>query len=130
VSDTNQTALLERRTRVLLIAYAVLCLLPAIGGVLLSLTAQPGGISAPNAFLAPFFGPWSQALAPNPHPPDTWSPPYTAFARCLAITLAFSLVGSLLVPRGWLRTLATLIAVPTLILWLLTGLMKVVSQLA
>jgi len=130
VSDTDQVSPVERRILILTIVYGAIFSLPTSGGVLLSFTAQPGGISPPSAFLAPLLGPWSQTLSPNPHPVSTWSPRYAAFARCLAVMLAFSFVGSYLAPSRWLRYFATIMAVPTLIIWLLAGLMKVVSQLA
>lgn len=116
--------------RVLLSALlAVFCLLAAGSGVLLSLGAQPGGITPFNAFLAPFLGPWSQILPPNPHPVSVWSAPYTLFARCLTVVLAFALAGSYLSVSGWLRHASIALAIPALVIWVLAGLMKVVSQL-
>ena len=119
----------KRRLLRLSILYGLLCLLPAFCGLLLSFTAQPGGITHANAFMAPFLGPWSQTLPPNPHPVSVWSAQYAAFARFLAVVLALSLAGSCLAPSRWLRHTSTTMAVLTLILWTLAGLMKVVSQL-
>ncbi len=123
--------LLHVKSRILILSsiYGLLCLSTALFGVLLSQTAQRGGITQSNAFLAPFLGPWSQTLPPNPHPVSTWSPESAAFAKCLAVVLAFSLAGSYLARNRWLRYASTGIAVLTLIIWLLAGLMKVVSLL-
>jgi len=125
----NQAPFAKRRVLLLSITYGVLCLVTAVFGVLLSFTAQPGGITQVNAFLAPFLGPWSQTLPPNPHPVSTWSAEYNLFARCLAVVLALSLVGSYLAPSRWLRYLSTGMAFFALVPWLFVGLMKVVSQL-
>jgi hypothetical protein len=108
---------------------AVLCFLVASLAVLLSSTAQPGGITPVNAFLAPFLGPWSQTLPPNSHPVSVWSAQYTLFARCLTVVLAFALIGSYLSVSDWLRRASIAIAVPALVIWVLAGLMKVISQL-
>ena len=118
-----------RRIFLLSTVYVLLCLLSASFGVLLSYTAQPGGITQSNAFIAPFLGPWSQTLPPNSHPTSVWSPKYTLFTHCLTLVLALSIVGSYLAFRSWLRCTSTVVAVLVLIVWTLAGLMKVVSQL-
>jgi hypothetical protein len=110
--------------------YGLLLLVPAFFGVLLSFTAQPGGISQSNAFVAPFLGPWSQTLRPNPHPVSTWSAEYELFAKCLTAVLVLSIIGSYLVTNDWLRYPATGVAVIGLIIWVLAGLMKVVLELS
>jgi hypothetical protein len=125
----SEILLAKRRILVLSITYGLLCLLPAFFGVLLSLTAQPGGITQSNAFLAVFLGPWSQTLPPNPHPVSVWSAEYALFAKCLTVVLVFSLAGSYLGFSRFLRFASTCIAVPTLVVWALSGLVKVVSQL-
>ena len=125
----NQTRSIKDRLLPLSITYLLICLILAFFGVLLSYTAQPGEITQSNAFIAPFLGPWSQTLPPNPHPVSTWSPEHAAFAKCLTVVLAFSLAGSYLARNRWLRYASTGIAVLALIIWLLAGLMKVVSQL-
>jgi len=122
----NQTL---KRILILLVVYSLLLLVPAFCGVLLSFTAQPGGISQYNAFIAPFLGPWAQTLRPNPHPVSTWSAQHKLFAMCLTVVLALSIIGSFLVPNDLLRYMATSVAVVSLISWVLAGLMKVVSQL-
>ena len=122
----NQTL---KRILILLVVYGLLLLVTAFCGVLLSFTAQPGGISQSNAFIAPFLGPWSQTLRPNPHPVSTWSAEYELFAKCLAVILVLSIIGSFLIPNDLLRFMVTSVAVLTLIVWVLAGLMKVVSQL-
>jgi hypothetical protein len=115
--------------RILLsIMYGLICLLPAFFGVLLSFAAQPGGITQSNAFLAPFLGPWSQTLPPNPHPVSTWSAQHTAFAMCLTVVLVFSIAGSYLARSHWLGCTSTVVAVLALVVWVLAGLLKVVSQ--
>ena len=125
----NEALSVRRRLLLLSILYGFLCLFPAFFGVFLSFTAQPGGITHSNALLAPFLGPWSQTLPPNPHPVSVWSAEYGAFARCLTVVLAFSLAGSCLTPNRWLRYTATGLAVLALVVWVIAGLMKVVSQL-
>ena len=125
----NQTLPILRRILFLSIAYGLICLLAAFFGLLLSFTAQPGGITQSNAFLAPFLGPWSQTLPPNPHPVSTWSPQKTAFAKCLTVILVFSLAGSYLAFSRWLRCMSTGIAILVVVIWVLAGLLKVVSQL-
>ncbi len=116
--------------RVLLSALcSALCLLAAASGVVLSFGAQPGGLTPLNAFLAPFLGPWSQILPPNPHPIGVWSAEYTLFARFLTVVLVFALAGSYLSVSDWLRRASIALAVPALLIWVLAGLMKVVSQL-
>jgi hypothetical protein len=110
--------------------YGLLLLVPAFFGVLLSFTAQPGGISQSNAFVAPFLGPWSQTLRPNPHPVSTWSAEYELFAKCLTAVLVLSIIGSYLVTNDWLRYPATGVAVIGLIIWVLAGLIKVVLELS
>ncbi len=125
----NQTLPILRRILFLSIIYGLICLVSAFFGILLSFTAQPGGITQSNAFLAPFLGPWSQTLPPNPHPVSTWSPQQTAFAKCLTVVLVFSIVGSYLAINRWLRYTSTGIAVLALVTWVLAGLLKVVSQL-
>jgi len=117
--------------RVLLtIMYGLLFLLPAFLGVLLSFTAQPGGITQSNAFLAPFLGPWSQTLPPNSHPVSTWSAQHELFAKCLTVILVFSIAGSYFIRSFWLGYTSTVVAVLALVVWVLAGLGKVVSQLA
>jgi len=118
-----------KRIMILSFIYGLLFLVPAFFGVLLSYTAQPGGINQSNAFLAPFLGPWSQTLPPNSHPVSVWSAEYSLFAKCLTAVLALSIIGSCLATYRWLRYSATGIAVVTLVIWVLAGLMKVVSQL-
>ena len=46
-----------KRIIILSVIYGLLLLVPAFFGVLLSFTAQPGGISQSNALVAPFLGP-------------------------------------------------------------------------
>ena len=118
-----------KRVLTLSVVYGLLLVIPAFFGVLLSFTAQPGGISQSNAFIAPFLGPWSQTLRPNPHPVSTWSAEYELFAKCLTAVLVLSVIGSYLATNDWLRYPATGTAVLSLIVWVLAGLMKVVSQL-
>ena len=119
-----------RRTIILTCVYALICLLPALLGVVICLAGQPGCITQPNAFIAPFLGPWSQTLPPNPHYVNTWSPKFTMFAHLLAAILAFSIIGSNFAPSRALRYPATVIAIISLTLWSLCGLVKVLSQLA
>jgi hypothetical protein len=122
----NQTL---KRILILSVIYGLLLLIPANLGVLISFTAQPGGINQSNAFIAPFLGPWAQTLQPNPHPVSTWSAEYDLFTKCLTLVLVLSIIGSFLVPNDLLRYTATSVAVVSLIIWVLAGLMKVVSQL-
>mgnify|MGYP001032154469 CR=1 FL=1 len=128
--DVSHTPSRRYRILPLTITYLLLCLVPASFGVLLSYTAQPGGITQSNAFIAPFLGPWSRTLPPNPHPVSTWSHKYTLFAECLTAVLAFSLIGSYLATSRWLRLTSTVVAMPATVLWTLSGLLKVASQLA
>ena len=118
-----------KRIFILSVIYGLLLLVPAFFGVLLSYTAQPGGISQSNAFIAPFLGPWSQTLRPNPHPVSTWSAEYSLFAKCLPAVLVLSIIGSYLATKDWLRYPAAGMAVLALVVWVLAGLGKVVSQL-
>jgi len=118
-----------KRILILSFIYGLLLLVPAFCGVLLSFTAQPGGISQFNAFIAPFLGPWSQTLRPNPHPVSTWSAEYELFAKCLTAVLVLSIIGSYLATNDWLRYPATGMAVVALVVWILAGLMTVVLQL-
>jgi hypothetical protein len=115
---------------ILTIIYGLIFLLAALIGVVISFAAQPGGISQSNAFIAPFLGPWSQILRPNPHPVSTWSAEYELFAKSLTIILVLSLAGSYIAVNDTPRYMSTIIAIPTLLVWALAGLMKVVSQLA
>ena len=119
-----------KRILLLSVVYGLICLVVACFGVLLSFTAQPGGISQYNAFIAPFLGPWSQILPPNSHPVSVWSAEYALFAKCLTAVLVLSIAGSYLVIYRWLRYTSTGIAVISLVVWVLAGLMKVVSQLS
>jgi len=119
----------HKRILILFVVYGVLLVIPAFCGVLLSFTAQPGGISQTNAFIAPFLGPWSQTLPPNPHPVSMWSAEYSLFAKCLTAVLVLSIIGSCLATDRLLMYAATSTAVLALIIWVLAGLMKVVSQL-
>lgn len=119
----------HKRILILSVIYGMLIFIPAFLGVLISFTAQPGGISQSNAFIAPFLGPWSQTLPPNPHPMSTWSAEYELFAKCLTAVLVLSVIGSYLAANDWLRYPATGMAVLALVVWVLAGLMKVVSQL-
>ena len=118
-----------KRILILLVVYSLILLVPAFCGVLLSFTAQPGGISQYNAFIAPFLGPWAQTLRPNPHPVSTWSAEYELFTKCLTAMLVLSVICSFLAANIWLRYPAIVMAVVTLVVWVLAGLMKVVSQL-
>lgn len=111
------------------IVYGGVCLLAACGGMFLSFGAQRGGISHANAFGAPLMGPWSQTLPPNPHPVSVWLPQCALFARCLTVILAFALAGSYLGVSRWLRHTAIALAAPSLVIWVLAGLMKVVLEL-
>ena len=122
----NQTL---KRILILSVVYGLLLFVTAFFGVLLSYTAQPGGISQSNAFIAPFLGPWSQILPPNSHPVSTWSAEYELFVKCLTAVLVLSVIGSVLIPNDLLRYTTTSVAVVALIVWVLAGLMKVVSQL-
>ena len=122
----NQTF---KRILILSVVYGLLLLIPANIGVLMSFTAQPGGVSQANAFIAPFLGPWAQTLRPNPHPVSTWSAEYALFAKFLSAVLVLSIIGSYLPSSRWLRYPATGMAVLALIIWVLAGLMKVVLQL-
>jgi len=119
-----------KRILLLSVVYGLICLVVACFGVLLSFTAQPGGISQYNAFIDPFLGPWSQILPPNSHPVSVWSAEYALFAKCLTAVLVLSIAGSYLVIYRWLRYTSTGIAVISLVVWVLAGLMKVVSQLS
>jgi len=119
-----------KRIIILSFVYGLLFLVPAFFGVLISYTAQRGGISQYNAFLAPFLGPWSQILPPNSHRVSVWSAQYALFARLLTVVLVFSVIGSCLVAYRWLRYTATGIAVIVIIVWVLAGLMKVVVELS
>jgi len=118
-----------KRILILSVVYGLLLIIPAFFGVLLSFTAQPGGISQSNAFIAPFLGPWSQTLPPNPHPVSTWSAEYSLFTKCLTAVLVLSIIGSFLATNRLLRYPSTGTAVLALVIWVLAGLMKVVSQL-
>jgi hypothetical protein len=118
-----------KKILILSVIYGLLLFIPANLGVLISFTAQPGGINQSNAFIAPFLGPWAQTLQPNPHPVSTWSAEYALFARCMTVVLALSVIGSYLATNDWLRYLATGTAVLARVVWVLAGLMKVVSQL-
>jgi len=119
-----------KRIIILSVIYGLLIFVPATMGVLISFTAQPGGISQSNAFIALFLGPWAQTLRPNPHPVSTWSAKYELFAKCLTVVLVLSIVGSFLVPNDLLRYTSTSVAVCALIVWVLAGLMKVILQLS
>jgi hypothetical protein len=119
-----------KRIIILSFVYGLLFIVPAFFGVLISYTAQPGGISQYNAFLAPFLGPWSQILPPNSHPVSVWSAQYALFAKLLTVVLVFSIIGSCLATNRLLRYTATGTAVFVIIVWVLAGLMKVVSQLS
>jgi len=118
--------------RIILVSfiYGLLLLVPAFFGVLLSYTAQPGGISQSNAFLAPFLGPWSQTLPPNSHSVRVWSAKYSLFAKCLTAVLLLSIIGSCLATDRWLRYTATGMAVIVILVWGFAGLMKVVVELS
>jgi len=110
--------------------YGLIFLIASLFGLILSFAAQPGGISQSNAILAPFLGPWSQILPPNPHPVSTWSAEKALFAKSLTLALVLSLAGSYLTANGWFRHISSGIAVFIVVIWVLAGLMKVVSQLA
>ena len=125
----NQKLSILRRFLLLSIIYGLICLLSAFFGQGLSYAAQPGGITQSNAFVAPFLGPWSQTLPPNAHAVSEWSLQYTVFAKCLTVVLAFSLVASWFATTPWLRHMSTGVAILTLLVWVLSGLLKVVSQL-
>jgi hypothetical protein len=122
----NQTL---KRILILLVVYSLIIFIAAFLGVLISFTAQPGGISQYSAFIAPFLGPWAQTLRPNPHPVSTWSAEYELFAKCMTVALVLSIIGSFLAANIWLRYPAIVMAVVALVVWVLAGLMKVVSQL-
>ena len=119
-----------KRILILSVVYGLLFLVPAFFGVLISYAAQPGGISQYNAFLAPILGPWSQSLPPSSHPVSVWSAQYELFTKLLSVVLVFSIIGSALATWRWLRFTATGIAVMVIIIWVLAGLMKVISQLS
>jgi hypothetical protein len=112
------------------IVYGLIFVIGSLFGLMLSFAAQPGGISQSNALIAPFMGPWSQILRPNPHPVSTWSAEYELFAKSLTVVLVLSLACSFIVVNDTPRYISTIIAVPALVVWVLAGLMKVVSQLA
>lgn len=119
-----------KRIIILSFVYGLLFVVPAFFGVLMSYTAQPGGISQYNAFLAPILGPWSQILPPNSHPVSLWSAQYALFAKLITVVLVFSIIGSCLATWRWLRFMATGIAVIVIIVWVLAGLLKVVVELS
>jgi hypothetical protein len=118
------------RRWLLTIIYGSLFILASLIGFTLSFAAQPGGISQSNALIAPFLGPWSQTLPPNRHPISTWSADYALFAKGLTLALVLVIAGSYLTANDWLCYISGGIAVFVVIIWVLSGLMKVVSQLA
>jgi hypothetical protein len=59
-----------------------------------------------------------------------WSADYASFAKGLTLALVLAVAGSYLTANDWLCYLSSGIAVFVVILWVLSGLMKVVSQLA
>ena len=121
---------MKNRIIILSIIYGLLFLVFGLSGVVISFAAQPGGISQSNAFVAPFLGPWSQILRPNPHPVSTWSAEYELFTKSLTVVLALCLAWSYIAVNDTPRYMSIIIAVPVLVIWVLAGLMKVVSQLA
>ncbi|MBN2588702.1 MAG: hypothetical protein JXA96_02480 [Sedimentisphaerales bacterium] len=122
----------DNKIRILIIfmIYVLICFVACSLGMLASFAAQPGGITQKNAFIAPLIGPWSQTLPPNSHPVRTWSEKYKTFAVILAIVLPLSMLGSFLFIDFLLSYTSTVIAILSLILWILLGLGKVLSQLA
>ena len=122
----------ENKTRILIIfaIYISIIFAACALGVFLSFGAQPGGITQVNAFIAPLIGPWSQVLEPNSHHVGSWSERYKMFAIILTVILVICLTGSLLFMNFWLSYMSTVIAFLSLIIWVLSGLAKVVSQLS
>ncbi|MCP4643840.1 MAG: hypothetical protein GY851_25585 [bacterium] len=111
------------------IAYGVLFLVPALIGALLSTGAQRGGISMGNAFLAPFLGPWSAVLPPNAHRLATWDPMTLALTRVWTLAFLGALVGSYVSKRPWLTMLTTMLSVSSILMWVLLGIGRVLSQM-
>ena len=122
----------ENKVRILifLTIYIFIVSIACCLGTLLSLGAQRGGITPKNAFIAPLIGPWSQTLPPNSHQVRSWTEGYKLFAQMLTAVLVLSLAGSFLIRNFWLSYFSTVSAVLALIVWVLSGLIKVVSQLA
>jgi hypothetical protein len=122
----------DNRERIL-IFFTIFILILFLAGTLgscLSFLAQPGGITKINAFIAPFLGPWSQILPPNSHEMRFWSERYKIFAISLTAVLVLFLAGSILFINFWLSYMSTVITFFAIVIWVLCGLGKVVTQLS
>ena len=122
----------DNKIRILIIfmIYVIICFIACSLGVLASFTAQSGGITQTNALIAPLIGPWSQTLPPNSHPVRTWPENFRIFVIILTIVLLLSMLGSFLFINFLLSYISTVIAMLSLIIWVLLGFGKVLSQLA
>jgi hypothetical protein len=98
-------------------------------GMLLSFGAQAGGIHWAAAFVAPILGPWSQTLSPNTHPMSVWTIEYTVFAECLGVALVCSMLGTYFAKTRWLRHASIGVSAFGLVVWVLSGLAKVVLEM-
>lgn len=109
--------------------YALALVMPALLAVPLSAGGQPGHITAGNAFLAPFLGPWSETLPPNAHPVSGWPPQQINKAVILSIAIGVPILLSCLT-KGKIAGTATVLGVLLLLVWAGHGMIKVIIELS
>jgi hypothetical protein len=109
--------------------YLAFFLLAAAWAVLLSTGGQSGHITAWNAFFAPFMGPWSPVLPPNPHAVSFWSLSEILKAVLLSILFMFCMVASFLNLNRYLLMLTRFSSVILLFIWIAHGILKVILEL-
>ena len=112
------------------LGFILIVLVPALMAIPISSTGQPGHISAGNAFLAPFLGPFSVVLPPNPFPMERW--PASKLMIAYALALSILVCGGCLYAAKWrwLQFVAGGMTILLLIVWDGFELIKVLLELS
>ena len=111
-------------------SYALVFLAASALAVLVSLAAQPGGISQANAFLAPLIGPWSRCLPPNrAHLDAAEIKRFAAYTVVFVTVVTAAGMASYLANNRWARVAVRLAGYAAIALWCLVGIGKVITEL-
>jgi hypothetical protein len=114
---------------VLACIYVLLFLLACAFSVVLSLGAQPGGISRANAFLSPIMGPWSSFLEPNALTLRMCTLSYLVVSGGLTAVLFLSVLTSYLVKNRIPANILMCVGVLSSVIWILYGIKRVCLDL-
>ena len=111
-------------------SYILAVLIASVLAVLVSLAAQPGGITQINAFLAPIMGPWSKGLPPNRAELAAQElQMFPVYTLLFMVIVVFSSIASYYLKNRWIRIIVKLIGYVVIVTWCLVGIRKVLWEL-